>query len=138
MSSFENQKTKCSKHIWKGPSGKLKHGKPTGRREVIDKFRAGGSCQLELNNQKQDRVYNRVFVSGCPDSYCRFCSSFAKKTRQRSKCESQLRALDELEVFSLERFEQDARQGVGHVAEEEQDAVDEGEDGVSEQDCCLL
>ncbi|KAG6354009.1 hypothetical protein INS49_004980 [Diaporthe citri] len=60
MSSAMNE-TVSSNQNWKKAGRKTKRGKPTGRREVVEKYKAIGLDTLGCGNRKQQAIRGRVF-----------------------------------------------------------------------------
>lgn len=70
MSSNEN---------WKKSGGKTKRGKPTGRREVIEKYKAIGFDSLEHPNLKQARIMRSVGAYSDTNLKCSCCARLRRR-----------------------------------------------------------
>lgn len=87
-----------SKQTWKGRSGKTKRGKPAGPREVFEKYNSVEPDFLELHNQRQQRIHDRVLGSGFE---CKWCVSIAERNRRSMKRQLQWGALADAEDYLL-------------------------------------
>lgn len=124
-----------AKQAWKGRSGKTKRGRPTGPREVVEKYRALRQFTLDLHNREQDKVANRLVGSGL---CCPWCDSVAERNRLRLKRELKGRAMADAAEVPLEIVEQETREEIIWLAEEERRAEEaEGCEEAAEQGCPL-
>ncbi|KAG8167526.1 hypothetical protein KVR01_003215 [Diaporthe batatas] len=115
------------KQTWKGRSGKIKRGKPTGPREVIEKYKAVRPGFLEWHNHKQHWVYDLALGSGFS---CKCCRAGAKRKHYRNMQELRSMALADAEDYLLERAEQEACREPTRVVQQEQQ---ENQDVVQDQ-----
>ncbi|KAJ0123980.1 hypothetical protein J7T55_012453 [Diaporthe amygdali] len=98
--SSAKQDTLSSNENWKKGGGKTKRGKPTGRREVVEKYKAIGAHTIEDRNRKQYGIEARAWQWGLDKDDDNFLGAiFAKERRQANKLalQDQLLALEEEE-----------------------------------------
>lgn len=108
MSSARNE-TPSSNQNWKNAGRKTKRGKPTGRREVVEKYKAMGMDTLDCSNRKQQATRDRVFAYGFNEPSF-IAPMFAQERRRANKLalQDQLRSLENEE--SQEEAEHEARE----------------------------
>ncbi|KAK7737619.1 hypothetical protein SLS63_002748 [Diaporthe eres] len=114
MSSANNE-TMSSNESWKKAGGKTKHGRPTGRREVLEKYKAIGLESLNCGNRKQLGIEIRVFGYGSNRDAILLVPMLAKERRRANKL-----ALQD-QLLSLENDE--CREEAEHEAREECDEM---------------
>ncbi|KAI7782603.1 hypothetical protein LA080_013091 [Diaporthe eres] len=103
MSSANNE-TILSNENWKKAGGKTKHGRPTGRREVLEKYKAIGLDSLNCGNRKQLRIEIRVFGYGF-NKDARFLVPMLAKERRRA---NNLALQDQLLSLEIEESQDEA------------------------------
>ncbi|KAK7697199.1 hypothetical protein SLS64_013804 [Diaporthe eres] len=104
-----------SNESWKKAGGKTKHGRPTGRREVLEKYKAIGLESLNCGNRKQLGIEIRVFGYGSNRDAILLVPMLAKERRRANKL-----ALQD-QLLSLENDE--CREEAEHEAREECDEM---------------
>ena len=82
MSSVRNETVSSNKSLKKA-GGKTKHGKPTGRREVLEKYKAINLNTLDCDNHKQLGIQDRVFGYAV-DRYATFVVPILSNERLRT------------------------------------------------------
>lgn len=91
--------TMAANENWKKSGGKTKHGKPTGRREVTEKYKAKQAVALDdlCENRKELRIENRTRGYGF-NKYAPFVAPMLAKERRRANnlaLQDQLLSLEE-------------------------------------------
>lgn len=109
MSSANNETVSWNEN-WKEAGGKTKHGKPTGRREVLEKYKAIGLDSLNCGNRKQLGIEIRVFGYGFNKDASFLVPMLAKERRRANKLalQDQLVSLENDEC--REEAEREARE----------------------------
>lgn len=123
MSSARNE-TVSSNENGKNAGGKTKHGKPTGRREVLEKYKAIGLDSLNCGNRKELTIQNRVLGYGFNGDASFLVPMLAKERRRANKLavQDQLLSLENKE--SQEEAEYEAREECDEMMSEVQGEED--------------
>lgn len=108
-----------SNESWKKAGGKTKHGEPTGRREIVEKYKAAGTDNLDCNNYKQDGIRARVAAYKCDRAPAWIAHLLDKETRKGNKAALKCEVLAEEDETSLEEVEHAAREEARQLAREE-------------------
>lgn len=84
-SSCVKCETIVSNEDWKAAGGKTKRGKPTGRRELAEKYKVNGAVGLDdlCENRRKLRIENRVLGYGF-NRYAPFIPPMLAKERRRA------------------------------------------------------
>lgn len=116
MSSARNSNTSSSERR-KNAGSKTKHGRPTGRREVVEKYKAIGLKTLDCRNYKQYGIQARVV------GFNRYANSLvpslARENRHASKHALRDEILADEDEASLEYAEHKAHEEARRLAQEE-------------------
>lgn len=116
MSSARNE-TVSSNPNWKKAGRKTKRGKPTGRREVVEKYKAIGMDTLDCGNRKQRAIRDRVFGYGFSERSF-VAPTLATERRRANKLAFQDQILSLEMEESQEEADQEAREECGEMMSE--------------------
>lgn len=118
MSSAKDE-TMSSNESWKKAGGKNKYGKPTGTREIVEKYKAVGLDDLDCNNYKQYGIRARVAGYECDRAPARIAHLLDKETHKGNKAALKCEALSEEDEASLEQVEHAAREEARQLARDD-------------------
>lgn len=133
MSSVNNQMVSSNEN-WKKAGGKTKRGKPVGRREVLEKYKAIGLARLDCGNHKQLGIMSRVLVLDSNQEVELIARKFPKERRRANKLALRDQILSLANEEYLEETEDDAPKSHEESLEETEGKVREAHESREEAD----